>query len=218
MPFEDRVDAGRRLAARLQSLRGQDCLVLAIPRGGVVLGYEIASLLGLPLDVAVPRKLGAPDQPELAIGAVGSWGGGRILDQQTLRLLRISPEYIETETEAQLREMDRRLLVYRGSIDPPDLYGKVALLVDDGIATGYTMIAAVRGIRDLRPTQTVVAVPVASTEAARRVSSEVDEFICLETPESFLAVGYWYHDFRQVTDGEVVELLRRRECEENSKQ
>jgi putative phosphoribosyl transferase len=213
MPYEDRAEAGRLLAARLGSLKDRDCLILAIARGGVTLGYEIASALDAPLDVVVPRKLGAPDQPELAIGAVSSWGGGRVLDEQTIRILRISPEYIETETENQFREMDRRLMAYRGTAEPPDLSGKTAIFVDDGLATGYTMIAAIRGVRALRPERTVVAVPVAPWEAVQRVSSEVDEVICLEKPEPFMAVGYWYRDFRQVTDEEVVELLRRREHE-----
>jgi putative phosphoribosyl transferase len=213
MPFEDRTDAGRRLAAHLQPLRAQDVIVLAIPRGGVVLGYEVASALDIPLDVIVPRKLGAPEQPELAIGAVSSWGGGRVLDEQTIYMLNISRAYIEGETELQISEINRRLLAYRGTVDPPELEGKKALLIDDGLATGSTMIAAVRGVRSLHPSEVFAAVPVASREAAQRVSSEVDEFFCLETPDSFLAVGYWYRDFRQVTDEEVVDLLRRREQE-----
>jgi putative phosphoribosyl transferase len=217
MQFENRIDAGRRLVTRLQPFRTRDCLVLAIPRGGVVLGYEVASALNVSLDVVVPRKLGAPEQPELAIGAISSWGGGRVLDEQTIRLLQISPEYVETETTEQLREMERRLLAYRGSAAPPDLHGKVALLVDDGLATGYTMIAALRGVRSLHPAETVVAVPVSSSEAALRVSAETDAFVCLDTPEPFLAVGCWYQDFRQITDEEVVQLLRRREREYREK-
>ncbi|MDO8588613.1 MAG: phosphoribosyltransferase [Armatimonadota bacterium] len=209
MLFRDRVDAGKQLAFRLRNLAERDCVVMAIPRGGVVVGFEVASAINAPLDVITPRKLGAPDQPELAIGAVSAWGAGRILDEMTVRALRVTEDYVERETRAQIAEIERRLKAYRGSTEPPDLTGKVALMIDDGIATGYTMLAAIRGVQSLGPERIVAGAPVASTDAAHRVGSEVDELVCLHTPSPFLAVGYWYTDFSQVTDEEVIQLLRR---------
>jgi len=213
MLFQNRVEAGQLLSQRLRQFRNGDCVVMSIPRGGVVVGYEIAKAIGAPLDVVVARKLGAPGEPELAIGAVVTWGNGRKLDQAAVGYLGVTPAYIESETQAQIQEVQRRLMAYRGSVEPPDLIDKTALLVDDGIATGYTVLAAVDGVRSLNPAAVVVAAPVASVEAAHRISVEADEFVCLVTPSPFLAVGNWYADFGQVTDEEVVELLRRRDAE-----
>jgi len=210
MLFRDRVEAGQLLSQRLRRFRDEDCMVMSIPRGGVVVGCEVARAICAPLDVVVARKLGAPGEPELAIGAVVTWGDGRILDQAAVGYLGVTPAYIDRETQAQLEEVERRLMAYRGSVEPPDLAGKTALLVDDGIATGYTVLAAIQGVRALNPTSVVVAAPVASVEAAQRISSEADEFVCLVTPSPFLAVGNWYADFGQVTDEEVVGLLRQR--------
>lgn len=205
--FEDRVDAGRRLAARLGRYRGTNAIVLAIPRGGVVVGYEVASSLGIPLDVVIPRKLGAPGQPELAIGAIGD--GISVLNQQIVDYLRVPQRYIEAEIEQQRRELERRLTLYRGDRPFPDLRGRTAVLVDDGIATGYTTIAAARSVRARQPEKLVLAVPVAPAEGVELLRPEVDEIVVLETPEPFFAVGSWYADFGQTTDAEVIELLER---------
>ncbi|MDO8684752.1 MAG: phosphoribosyltransferase family protein [Armatimonadota bacterium] len=209
MIFEDRVDAGRQLAQRLRSFSDVDCIVLAIPRGGVVVGFEVASAIDAPLDIIAPRKIPAPGEPELAIGAVTAWGDGYILDEETVRYFRVSEDYIEGEMQAQIQEARRRLLAYRGSVEPPDLEGKTALIVDDGIATGYTMLAAVRSAKQLNAAKLVVAAPVASAEAAQRIRREVDELICLAVPMPFMAVGSWYREFTQVTDEQVTEILRR---------
>lgn len=210
MVFKDRVDAGRQLAARLVGYRGDDCIVMAIPRGGVVIGDVIADALGAPLDVVAPRKLRAPHEPELAIGAVITWGNGRTLDEAAIRYLHVTPDYIEQETNTQKQEINRRLQTYRGTTDPPNLSGKTVLLVDDGIATGYTMLSAIRGIRSLHPAKVVVAVPVASMEAAELMRCEADAFVCLSIPTPFMAVGRWYANFGQVSDEEVVRILEKR--------
>lgn len=211
MVFENRRDAGRRLAALLEEYEGSDALVLAVPRGGVVVGYEIAAMLDLPLDVVVPRKLGAPEEPELAIGAVSAWGDHEaLLDYGTIRLLGVPTDYIEREINEQISEIGRRLVKYRGSTDPPDAKGRTIIVVDDGIATGYTLRAAVSGLKRLHPAKLVLAVPVASPDAAQMLSTMVDEFHALITPTPFLAVGHWYKDFEQTTDDEVVALLGKR--------
>lgn len=185
--------------------------MLAVPRGGVVVGYEVAEALDLPLDVVVPRKLGAPGEPELAIGAVAPWADGEaIVDPSAVRYLGVTESYIRRETEAQLAEIDRRLREYRGTTDPPDVAGKTVIVVDDGIATGYTIQAAIKTLRRLDPARLVLAVPVAAPEAANYLSNLVDEFHALETPTPFLAVGHWYVQFEQTTDEEVTELLQRR--------
>jgi putative phosphoribosyl transferase len=210
MIFEDRRDAGRKLAGALSKYRGSDAIVLAVPRGGVVVGYEVAKALDLPLDVVVPRKLGAPDEPELAIGAVSAWGDHEaIIDANTIRVLRVTQEYIDREIAAQLAEISRRLEEYRGDAQPPQVAGRTVIVVDDGIATGYTMRAALAALRRMNPSKLVLAVPVAPPDAAQALSGMVDEFYALTTPTPFLAVGHWYHDFRQTMDEEVVELLEK---------
>ena len=209
MIFEDRWDAGRRLAAALEMYRGADAIVLAIPRGGVVVGYEVATALGLPLDVIIPRKIGAPYQPELAIGAICD--DEYVLDEQTVGYLGVSEQYIQEEIERQKHEIERRWQLYRGDRPFPDLTGKTAFLVDDGIATGYTTMAAARAIRKREPARLVLAVPIAPPESAARLRPEVDELIVLDTPEPFFAVGSWYEVFDQTTDEEVVALLHRAE-------
>jgi predicted phosphoribosyltransferase len=215
--LEDREDAGRRLAGLLGSYRGTDALILAVPRGGVVVGYQVAKALDLPLDVVVPRKLGAPGEPELAIGAVAPWGDDEgIVDEATLHYLGVSEEYIRRETQAQLAEIGRRLREYRGTTEPPDVQDKTVILLDDGIATGYTIEAAVRTLRRLGPSKIVLAVPVAAIEAAERLSELVDEFHVLATPSPFLAVGQWYVRFDQTTDEEVIALLGKRRSEQRA--
>jgi len=205
--FENRVDAGRRLAARLGRYAGPDAIVLAIPRGGVVVGYEVAAALGVPLDVVIPRKIGAPGQLELAIGAIGD--DVSALDEETVRYLGVSEEYIRDEIERQRREIERRWRIYHGDRPFPDLKGKTAILVDDGIATGYTTMAAARTIRKKEPAKLVLAVPVAPPESVARLRPEVDEMVVLETPEPFFSVGSWYYEFEQTTDEEVIALLNR---------
>lgn len=208
-PFEDRKQAGRELAAALAEHAGTDCLVLAIPRGGVVIGYEVATLLDLDLDVIVPRKIGAPGQPELAIGAVASWGDhARILDDWSIRYLRVSEEYIEREVNEQLAEINRRLLAYRGSAEPPNVEGKTVILVDDGIATGQTTRAAALALRHLKAGRVGLAVPVGPPDSIEAIRRDVDELVCLRTPYPFFAVGYWYRNFLQVSDDEVIRLLK----------
>ena len=207
MIFENRVDAGRRLAARLENYRGPDTIIFAIPRGGVVIGYEVASALGAPLDVIIPRKIGAPGQPELAIGAIGD--DISILDDDTIRYLGVSEGYIQDEIERQKQEIQRRWRLYRGDGAFPDVKGKTLVLVDDGIATGHTTMAAARALRKKDPGKLVLAVPVAPPETVGRLRQEVDELVVLETPDPFFSVGSWYHEFEQTTDEEVIDLLRR---------
>jgi putative phosphoribosyl transferase len=208
-PYENRQQGGRELAQLLERFRGSDSAVLAIPRGGVVVAYEVAQALELELDVIVPRKIGAPGQPELAIGAVASWGDhDAILDEQSVRILGVSREYIEREVEQQLAEVTRRLLAYRGTSDPPRVEGRSVILVDDGIATGYTTRAAAIALRDLKASSIVLAVPVAPSDSLYAIEPYVDEVVCPKTPYPFLAVGYWYRDFEQVSDDEVIALLR----------
>ena len=211
MVFRDRQDAGKRLTAALEKYRGTNAIVLAVPRGGVVVGYEVATALGLPLDVIIPRKLGAPYQPELAIGAI--CGDEYALDEQTVQYLGVSQQYIAEEIERQKLEIERRWKLYRDDRPFPDLTGKTAILVDDGMATGYTTLAAARATRKRKPEKLVLAVPIAPVESVARLRPEVDELIVLDTPEPFFAVGSWYEVFDQTTDEEVIELLRQAEVQ-----
>jgi putative phosphoribosyl transferase len=209
-PFENRQQAGVELALALAELRGTDSIVLAIPRGGVVVGYEVATALGLELDVIVPRKIPAPGQEELAIGAVASWGDHeRIMDEHSVRFLGVSEDYIERQVQIQLAEVNRRLQAYRGTTDPPNVVGRSVILADDGIATGYTTRAAAVALRKLGAARVVLAVPVGPPDSVEMLRPFVDELVCLRTPTPFMAVGYWYRDFRQVSDPEVIELLER---------
>jgi len=207
-PLLDRIDAGRRLAAALERYRGPDTVVLGVPRGGVVVAAEVARLLDAQLDVVIARKIGAPHQPELAIGAVVSGEGGRLLDEETVRLLHVPAEYVERETARQLEEIQRRILDYRGDRPELSLEGRTVVLVDDGIATGYTIRAALIALRRRRPAHLVVAAPVAPAEVCARLAPLANEVVCLLTPEPFIAVGAWYRDFTQVEDDEVRALLR----------
>jgi len=208
-PYEDRRQAGQDLAALLERFRGTDSIILAIPRGGVVVAYEVARALDLELDVIVPRKIGAPGQPELAIGAVASWGNhDAILDEHSVRLLGVSPDYIEHEVQSQLAEIERRLRAYRGKSEPPRVEGRSVLLIDDGIATGYTTRAAGVALRNLDAGRIILAVPVAPPDSLSSIKPYFDEIVCPRTPYPFMAVGYWYRNFDQVSDDEVVSLLR----------
>jgi len=204
MVFADRRDAGRRLAAALAHLRDRRPFVVAVPRGGVVVGREVANFLQAPLDVIVPRKLRAPFNPELAIGAVAE-GGAVFIDEDTAR--GIGSGYLGQEIAAQRGEIARRVMVYRGGRSLPCLEGVTAIVVDDGIATGATMVAALRAVRALAPAQLVAAVPVAPPEGIVRLAKEADEVVCLAAPALFHAVGQFYADFSQIEDDEVVALL-----------
>jgi putative phosphoribosyl transferase len=203
--FTDRLEAGQRLAAALEDLRGQDVVVLGIPRGGVEVAAAVARVLGAPLDIVIPRKVGAPANPELGLGAVAE--GVEVLDQRLIRLLGVDDQYLRAEIAAQQDEIARRSAAYRGDRPPIDLAAKVAVVVDDGVATGGTAAAAVRWAKRKGASKVILAVPVAPPEAVRRLALEADEVRVLATPEPFYAVGQWYEEFPQVSDEQVVELL-----------
>jgi putative phosphoribosyl transferase len=207
--FLDRADAGRRLAARLQKYAGrQNVIVLGLPRGGVPVAYEVASRLGAPLDVFLVRKLGVPGQEELAMGAIAS-GGVRVENRDVIDMLAIPRQAIEAATERGLREIERREREYRRDRPVLDLHGQTAILVDDGLATGSTMLAAVEALRRQNAERIVVAVPVGAKRTCEHLCELVDEVVCLAMPEDFRAVGEWYFDFSQTTDEQVCELLQR---------
>lgn len=207
--FADRADAGHRLAEALKHYRGKpNTIVIALPRGGVVTGAAIAGDLDLPLDVLVVRKLGTPGHEELAMGAIGP-GGIRVLNDEVLASVRIPPALIDAVARREQAELDRRERLYRGNERPLDFAGKTVIVVDDGLATGSTMFAAITVIRQHKPARVILAVPVAPMETLERFRFVVDELVYLETPDPFLAVGYWYVDFAQVEDAEVVQTLER---------
>jgi putative phosphoribosyl transferase len=208
--FRDRRDAGQQLARALaaRGYEGDGLLVLGIPRGGVVVASEVARALHAPLDVVLARKLRAPYQPELAIGAVISGDHLRLIDEMLARATGATPEYLEREVREQEAEIERRMHAYRGDRPPPDVRGHTVLVIDDGIATGYTFRAALEGLRRQGPDRLVAAVPVAPPESLASLRQFADDVVCLMTPEPFLAVGVWYLDFSQTTDEEVVALLR----------
>lgn len=207
--FLDRHDAGRVLAGELARYRGDpSAIVLALPRGGVPVGFEVAQALGLPLDVVVVRKLGLPAQPELAMGAVAS-GGAVVLNDEVLRLLPARGDALERVKARELLELTRREQAYRGDRKPLDVRGRTCIVVDDGLATGATMAAAVRAMKNAGAGRVVAAVPVASDEALERIAALADEVACAQVPRWFSAVGQWYERFDQTEDDEVRELLAR---------
>jgi putative phosphoribosyl transferase len=206
--FEDRADAGRVLAEKLLHYSEEDPIVLALPRGGVVVGYEIARALNAPLDVVVVRKLGAPGQEELGIGAIAP-GGARVLDEQAVRWLGITESHMQQVIAKETEELDRRLRLYRGNRPLPDVKNRTAILVDDGLATGVTARAAIMSLRRQLPRRLVLAIPVCASDTAERVRAEVDDLVCASVPPYFRAVGLWYRHFDQTTDQEVIELLAR---------
>jgi predicted phosphoribosyltransferase len=208
--YDDRRDAGRALARRLvERYAGRaDVLVLALPRGGVPVGYEVARALKAPLDVFLVRKLGVPGQEELAMGAIAS-GGARVLNRDVLDALRIPPETVAEVAAVEARELARRARAFRGHRPEPDVAGKTVIVVDDGLATGSSARAAVAALRALRPARLVVAVPVGSAGTCATLAAEADEVVCAATPRHFRAVGAAYEDFAQTTDDEVRELLAR---------
>jgi predicted phosphoribosyltransferase len=212
MQFRDRVQAGRELAGRLAHYAGRDdVVVLALPRGGVPVGYEVAVALGAPLDVFLVRKLGVPGHEELAMGAIAS-NGVRVINDRVVGSFGIPEEVIDEVEAVERQELQRRELEYRDNRPPPDLRDKTVILVDDGLATGSTMRAAVAAVLHLRPAHIVVAVPVGASDACESFGSEVDEVICIIEPEPFYGVGMWYEDFSQTTDEQVRALLNQSEA------
>lgn len=207
MLYRDRRHAGQEVAARLRDLMGRrDLLVLGVPRGGVVVAHAIASALRCPLDVYLAHKLGAPGNPELAIGAISA-DGQVLVDEGWARAVGADEEYLRAEIARQKREIERRMARYRGTAAPLDVKGKTVILVDDGAATGATLLAAAKALRLAGPNMLIVAVPVASDEAVEKLSAAADRFVCPLVPAFFWAVGAFYQDFDQTTDEEVIRLL-----------
>lgn len=206
--FSDRKDAGKQLASALTDFSFKEGMVLAIPRGGVVVGYEIASALNFKLDVIIPRKIGTPDNPELAIGAVTE-DGTMILDDSLIMYLGVSNDYIYQESERQKQEIRRRQNFYRQGVSEPEIKDKNVIVVDDGIATGYTMKAALASVRNRGAATLTVAIPVGPPSTIKELEGQADNIVCLYTPEYFQAIGQFYSDFSQTTDKEVIELLKK---------
>lgn len=211
--FDNRVDAGRQLARALSGYAGRsDLMVLALPRGGVPVGYQVARALNAPLDVLIVRKLGTPGHEELAMGAVAS-GGVRVLNQDIVTAYRIDAATLEAVTARERQELERRERLYRGDRPYPALEGRCLIVVDDGIATGATLRAGLAALRPQRPACLVVAVPLAPRDTVERLRAEADQVVCLKMPEPFYAVGQGYRDFSQTSDAEVRELLARAQAE-----
>jgi putative phosphoribosyl transferase len=209
MLFKDRADAGRRLSSRLSQFAGHDgVLVLALPRGGVPVGFEIARALMSPLDVLVVRKLGVPGQEELAMGAIAS-GGIHVINSDIVHALDISVQQVNETVAHEQRELERREQLYRGNRKAPDIRDHTVILIDDGVATGSTMRVAISAVRQQNPALLIVAVPVGSNSVCRQLDNEADSVVCLHTPVDFYAVGQWYRSFTQTSDEEVRELLDR---------
>lgn len=207
MLFKDRVDAGRQLADKLSGQIGKDGLVLVIPRGGVVVGAEVARKLGLGLDLIIPRKIGAPQNPEVAIGAV-TQDGTTIFDRRLIGLLGVSELEIEDKISYEISEINRRMSLYRGSENHPDYACRQLVVVDDGVATGYTMLAALRSARNFNPRELILAIPVSPPDTLEMLKKEVDRTVCLYSPEEFYAVGQFYQRFDQTEDDEVIKILK----------
>jgi len=209
MRFRNRSEAGQLLARALEQYKNRpDVLVLALPRGGVPVGYEVAKALNAPLDVFIVRKLGVPGHEELAMGAIAT-GGTRVLSSPVIEQLNIPPSVIDRVASREEEEIRRREYLYRGNNPAPNISNKIVILVDDGLATGSTMKAAISALRRQNPKKIVVAVPTAPADTCEELRGEADEVICAATPEPFYAVGLWYEDFAQTTDDEVKKLMRR---------
>jgi len=206
--FADRIDAGKRLAATLTDLGDQNAIVLAIPRGGVVVGYQIADTLNLPLDVIISHKLGAPNNPEYAIGAITE-DGTTVLDNDINTCLTITNQYLREESERQKKEIKRRLKTYRQNLPTPDLAGFHVILVDDGIATGSTMKAALYSVKNKNAATTTIAIPVGPPTTIQALKRQADRVICFHIPTFFQAVGRFYNNFNQTSDQEVIALLEK---------
>jgi predicted phosphoribosyltransferase len=210
MLFRDRIDAGRRLARNLADYRGKDCVVLALPRGGVPVAAEVADFLKAPLDLLLVRKIGVPEHPELAMGSVVDGGEPIVVrDREIMRLSGTSEAVFDKVCARELREIERRRKFYLAGRPFEPLDGRIAIVVDDGLATGNTMRAALRGARERHPAELVMAVPVAPAETLAGFEAEADRIVCLAMPEQFGAVGYYYEDFSQTSDREVIALLAR---------
>jgi len=207
--FQDRKEAGRLLADQLTDYVDSGCIVMAIPRGGVIVGAEVAERLHCELDIAIVRKLGAPYNPELAIGSVMEGSEKPFLNEEIIASLGVSPDYIRKEAEVQRIEAERRANLYRKGKPRPDLRGRVVIITDDGVATGATMFSSIHGVKGAGAGTVVVALPVGPRDTIDDIASEVDVTVCLSTPSFFGAVGQFYRDFSQTTDEEVVETLRR---------
>ena len=215
--FADRADAGIRLAARLLKYRDQNAVVLGVPRGGVPVAFEVARALNAPLDVIIVRKLGAPGQPELGVGAVLDGDHAEtILNREMVSALRVSRDYLAREIRHQLKEIHRRNLVYRSGRARIELKDRTVILVDDGIATGGSIRAALRGIRQQGSKRVVLAIPVAPADTIESLRDEADEIVCLSAPPTFFGIGEFYADFHQLTDAEVIPLLARARPEQPS--
>src|SRR5437764_1200521 len=210
MQFHDRLEAGRLLGEELTRRlgRAQDLIVLGLPRGGVPVAAEVAKALGAPLDVFIVRKLGVPGHEELAMGAIAS-GGVRVLNRDVLDYVRVTQQQLDAVAAREERELSRREAEFRGNRAPLDVRGRTVIIVDDGLATGSTMRAAVQALRAMEPKRVIVAVPVGAEQTCEEFRDIVDEMVCLRTPEPFEAVGLWYDDFTQTTDAEVHALLSR---------
>jgi putative phosphoribosyl transferase len=205
--FRDRFDAGGLLAKELTAYAGRpDVLTLALPRGGVPVAYEVATALGAPLDIILVRKLGVPGEEELAMGAIAP-GGVRVLNEDVVGMINIPDAVIDAVTAREQRELNRRERLYRGDRPPPAIEDKTVILIDDGIATGATMRAAIALVRQQRPAAVVVATPVAPIATCEELRAHVDDLVCVKTPKDFLAIGFWYEAFPQTTDDEIRELL-----------
>jgi len=206
--FKDRRDAGEKLADVLADLKDERCLVAAIPRGGVVVGYYVAERFDWPLEVVVPRKIGAPYQPELAVGAVAE-DGTIYVEEEVARAVGVGMDWIRDAAERELEEVKRRIKLYRGGAELPRLDEYIVIVVDDGVATGATMIATVRFLKKLGARRVIIAIPVAPPEVLPKLRAEADEVRCLETPIPFYAIGQFYMNFAQVSDVEVMDYLSR---------
>jgi len=211
--FRDREDAGRQLAERIVQYRAEDPMVLALPRGGVPVGYEVARTLQAPLDIFIARKLGAPNQPELGIGAVAQ-DGTRVVNERIVRKIDVSEDYVERVAAEETAEAERRLKLFRGDRPEFEIRERTAILVDDGIATGMTTRAAIQALRRQNPRRLILAVPVCAAQTAEWLRQEVDELIYLEAPSNLVAIGFWYQNFEQTSDEEVIELLERARYEQ----
>jgi putative phosphoribosyl transferase len=210
MVFQNRTDAGRQLAKALSKYKGQHPVVLALPRGGVPVAAEVAAALDAPLDLVLVRKIGVPQQPELAMGAVTDGKQPAVVrNNDIIELCGISDETFDTVCKEELAEIERRRLRYIGDRPRAEVEGKIAIVIDDGIATGATTLAAIKAVRSRKPRELVLAVPVAPLDSIKKLRSEVDAIVCLDAPRDFGAIGYFYEDFRQVNDDEVTAILKR---------
>lgn len=207
--FKDRVDAGKQLVSHLERYKNNlDAIVIGLPRGGVPVAFEVAKALGVPLDIVVSRKIGAPGRPELAVGAITE-DGSVMLNRELMTMVGVNEEQLRVTIEAEKREAQRRLTLYRGDQPPLDLKDKITILVDDGIATGSTMLAAIVSARAHGAKKVIVAIPVAPADGVQKISKEADEVVCLSTPDFFPGVGYFYDTFGQTEDEEVIALMQK---------